>query len=501
MNGTKARLQRATVGPGLLWGAVAVAAGAIAAQLPLAMSGLFLAGGVAGVGLLVEPALAIMVMVAVAPLKALISTEVSAAFPLDVGQAALLVALLAWGAWRVSSTRQRTWPVTWVLAPLLIILAGFMPSLWYAASVSAWLTEWAKWIAMAALAVVVFDLARTGRGEWIAFGVVWSALLQALLGLYQFYGGSGAPHLWIDDYRHFRAFGTFGQPNPFSGFMGLVLPLTLGLAGGYAGSAWHRWRGGKRIQARLWAAVAWWYGGCALILLAGLIASWGRGAWLGFGVAVMVMVFFAPRWRWHGVLLIGILAVLALVIWVSGLLPAPVQARLDSAFADLAGWRDVRGAPLNDANYATLERLAHWQAAAAMASAHLWTGVGLGNYEVVYPAYALPRWPHALGHAHNEYLNTLAETGLVGMVGYLLGWALIVAGTVRALRQRDPLRRGIALGLLGTWSHFATHSLVDKLTVNNLFLHLGVMLGLLAWVSEGIHCTAFEGWPDAHDDF
>ena len=35
-------------------------------------------------------------------------------------------------------------------------------------------------------------------------------------------------------------------------------------------------------------------------------------------------------------------------------------------------------------------------------------------------------------------------------------------------------------GLLGTWTHLAVHSMVDKLYVNNLFLHLGVLLGLLA---------------------
>lgn len=480
------------------WGALALAAGVLIGLLPLPASGLLLAGGVIGAALLAEPALAVLGMLAVAPLKALIETEVSTRFPLDTGQAALLVAALAWGLWRVSRTQQVEWPRTWVLTPLMIILIGFLPSLWSATSVSAWLAEWAKWLGMAILVIIVLDLARAGRGEWIAFGVVWAAVLQAALGIYQFYGGSGAPHLWIDDFRHFRAFGTFGQPNPFSAFMGLVTPLALGLAAGYAGRAW---RAGGLSRARAAVALALWYAGCALLLLVGLIASWGRGAWLGFGAALVMMVFFAPRRRWHGVLLLGALAAIALVVWGSGLLPAPVEARLGSAFADLAGWRDVRGAPVNDANYATLERLAHWQAAAAMVSAHLWTGVGLGNYEVVYPAYALPRWPNALGHAHNDVLNTLAESGLVGLTGYLLGWALILGGTVRALRQKDPLQRGIVLGLLGTWTHFAFHSLVDKLTVNNLFLHLGVMLGLLAWASDSASQTAFEGRLDAYSDF
>lgn len=500
MNGFALHTDVHTASPAWKWLVAALVAGTLVALLPLPVSSLLLAGGLVTAALLLEPALAVIAMLAVAPLKALIETEVSTAWPLDVGQVALLLTALVWGLWRINQAQSRIRFSARVLVPLLILAVGFAPSLWHAVSVSAGLAEWAKWAAVILLVVIVGDLTEAGRGEWIAFGVVWAGVLQAALGIYQFYGGSGAAHLWIDEFRHFRAFGTFGQPNPFSAFMGLVLPLALGLAWGYARRAWPRWSVDKS-QARRDGARALWYSGCALLLLAGLIASWGRGAWLGFGVALITMVFFAPRRRWQGALLIAALAVGALGMWSSGMLPAAVQARLDSAFADLGGWRDVRGAPLNDANYATLERLAHWQAAINMASAHPWTGVGLGNYEVVYPEYALPRWPLALGHAHNDYLNTLAETGLVGVAGYGFGWGLIVLGTIRALRQTDPLKRGILSGLLGTWAHFLAHSLVDKLTVNNLFLHLGVMLGLLAWASEDAACASLRDNDHAHGDF
>jgi O-antigen ligase len=472
-----------------LWVGAAIVAGLLAAQLPLALA-LALIGGLAlGAALVIEPALGVVLMLALAPLKTLIATEAPLPLPLDVGQITFAGVVFVWGLWRITERRGVSLPRSWVLLALGAIMAGFGPSLWAATAASAWLVEWLKWAAMAVLVVIVLDYGRAGRWRWMAFGVVWSAVLQAAIGLYQYYGGSGAAHLWIDNFRHFRAFGTFGQPNPFSAFMGLALPLTLGLAWGHAGRVWQRARrGGSRWwedgRARQDGGLAALYLLCAGALLAGLIASWGRGAWLGFGGACAVMVFFAPRRRWQGMALAGAGALLALGLWSVGALPAAVQARVASVFGDFAGLQDVRGAPLTDANYATIERLAHWQAAAQMASGHLWTGVGLGNYEVVYSAYALLRWPHALGHAHNDYLNILAEAGLVGLAGYLLGWAWIIGGTVRTLRHRDPLLRGLALGLLGTWTHLAIHSVVDKLTVNNLFLHLGVMLGLLAWASS-----------------
>jgi putative inorganic carbon (HCO3(-)) transporter len=214
--------------------------------------------------------------------------------------------------------------------------------------------------------------------------------------------------------------------------------------------------------------------------LAGLIASWGRGAWLGFSAASVVMVLFAPRRRWIGVLLLAGGGMGFALLWVAGFVPLSIQQRIESASRDFVGFQDVRGMPISDENFAIVERLAHWQAAIYMADAHPFVGVGLGNYEVAYPAYRVPSWPNPLGHAHNDYLNLLAETGIVGLVGYLAGWVLIVTWTWQTLRTSDLVKRGLALGLLGTWTHLAVHSFVDKLYVNNLFLHIGVMLGLLA---------------------
>jgi len=145
---------------------------------------------------------------------------------------------------------------------------------------------------------------------------------------------------------------------------------------------------------------------------------------------------------------------------------------------------DVRGVDINDANYAVLERLAHWQAALGMARDQLWWGVGFGNYEPTYAAYALINWPDPLGHAHNYYLNLLAEVGVIGLLAYLLLWGVIVWQTWRLLARLDGAERGIVLGLLACWAALTVHHLVDKLYVNNIYIHLGVMLGLLALLKQ-----------------
>jgi O-antigen ligase len=162
----------------------------------------------------------------------------------------------------------------------------------------------------------------------------------------------------------------------------------------------------------------------------------------------------------------------------AGLVPAGVSERLVSFQADLR-FGDMRGVPINDSNYAVVERLAHWQAAVGMARDDLWLGVGFGNYAADYAKYALLNWPDALGHAHNYYLNLLAEVGVVGLAAYGVLWTAVFWQTMCILRRADGWERGIALGLLGVWTALTLHHFVDKLYVNNLYVHLGVMFGLL----------------------
>ena len=131
-------------------------------------------------------------------------------------------------------------------------------------------------------------------------------------------------------------------------------------------------------------------------------------------------------------------------------------------------------------NYAVVERLAHWQAANDMAHDRPLFGVGLGSYEAVYDDYRLVNWEAPLGHAHNLYLNMLAETGIIGLAAFLAFWLLIFTLTWRCRRHPDLFSRSIAIGLLGCWTYIAVHCLFDNLYVNNLFFHIGVLLSVLA---------------------
>jgi len=150
-----------------------------------------------------------------------------------------------------------------------------------------------------------------------------------------------------------------------------------------------------------------------------------------------------------------------------------------SDFGPYLGLTDVRGVEVTDANFAVLERVAHWQAAVGMWTDRPWLGVGIGNYEPVYERYALPLWPLPLGHAHNYYLNIAAEAGVVGLAAYLLLWAAALLGAWQASRQARGWAWGVALGILGVLVHLSVHNAFDNLYVHTIYLHLAILLGIV----------------------
>src|SRR5690606_27375642 len=108
---------------------------------------------------------------------------------------------------------------------------------------SLWFSEWLKWVQIALLIAICLDLA---TWELLVFALVTAGVANGIIGVYEYFGGSGALHLVVNE-THFRAFGTFGQPNPFGGFMGLIAPVALMAALGYGVRLWGTWRDGRAV--------------------------------------------------------------------------------------------------------------------------------------------------------------------------------------------------------------------------------------------------------------
>ncbi|MBX3055239.1 MAG: O-antigen ligase family protein [Anaerolineae bacterium] len=484
----------------------AVLTGLLLAQLPLAWA-VGLVGGTAVLLLtFINPLVGLFAALLAAPWGALENIARGPSL-LDSGQLLLLFTLAVWLG-RGLAYRRIFIPQTFLNLPLALFMFVAALSLPHATSLSFGFKELIKWLQVTAVMLLVVDLAVTRDPYsvnrlritdyrspitdyrlrftfYVLTILLLAGLSQALIGIWQFgLRGDGPEHFLVLG-RFYRAYGTFEQPNPYAGYMNLTALLAVGAFLGMLAAIWRQVAGGRWRVARIThyaplplLTLALFTGVTAVLSILAVLFSWSRGAWLSLAVGGAMIVLFWPKKLWQGVTL---LLLAGLLFWGGvrlGLVPASVTERITSFSEDLR-FGDVRGVGINDANYAVLERLAHWQAALDMARENVWLGVGFGNYEPVYDTYALLNWPYPLGHAHNYYLNILAETGVWGLAAYVVLWTAVFFQTIRQLRRLDWPVRGIALGLLGAWTAVTVHHLVDKLYVNNIYIHLGVMFGLL----------------------
>lgn len=486
--------------PGVTGLGLALVLGAILVLLPLQSAILLVAGAAVILLTIVQPLFGLALALLAGPFGAL-EQLLSGSSSLDSGQLLLFLTFAAWIA-RGLARRKISLPRTFLNLPFLLLISIGLVSLLGARSVELGIRELMKWVEMLAVLLLVVDLGSEGFGEiegqmeysvlggpprvlWIVGMLLLAGVSQALIGIWQFaLRGDGPEHFLVLE-RFYRAYGTFEQPNPFGGFMNLSALLAIGILVGLVGLWWRGMKDGeretkdgrRRIGGRVLVV-----GG--LVLLAAfltslaLVLSWSRGAWLGFAAGLGAMVFFGPRRRIYGLLLLGLIIVLFALGLGSGRLPAAVTVRLTGFVQDFR-LGDVRGVDINDENYSVLERQAHWQAGLDMLNDNVLLGVGFGNYAAAYPEYALVNWPDPLGHAHNYYINLLAEVGVLGLLAYLFFWSAVLWQTIHLLNRLDWPGRGIVLGLMGVWIALAAHHLVDKLYVNNIYIHLGVLLGLL----------------------
>jgi putative inorganic carbon (hco3(-)) transporter len=114
-------------------------------------------------------------------------------------------------------------------------------------------------------------------------------------------------------------------------------------------------------------------------------------------------------------------------------------------------------------------------------------GSGLGSFPVVFPRYSGPGTFESYTHAHNDYLELAAETGLagVGLLGSMVLLSFGAALRAQYLRQ-DPVMRGISFAAMMGILALMIHSSVDfnlQIPANALTFML-----LLAFAWASLYC-------------
>ena len=193
-----------------------------------------------------------------------------------------------------------------------------------------------------------------------------------------------------------RANAFYGHPMTLGGWLCIFLPLLLI----------------EFFERKLLGKYYWMAGIAFCICNAALIFNGTRGAWLAVAiVCAMLLIYYMFKSK-RNMSIIIIFVVLITSILINN---AKFMYRLDT---------------IDDFNkyQSNTERILIWQSAWNMFKDHPVLGVGLGQYTENYrEKYVSPlaKEPH-LTHAHNNFMQMLAENGIVGFAGFLIMFGYII---------------------------------------------------------------------------
>ena len=107
-------------------------------------------------------------------------------------------------------------------------------------------------------------------------------------------------------------------------------------------------------------------------------------------------------------------------------------------------------------------RLQLWSDTAELIQDHIFVGGGFGTFNDIYPSYKTIASNLAFEHAHNDYLELLANGGIIGFI--LAAWfccAVLSHGLRKMMVRRDRLAVLVGVGSITSICALLMHSVVD----------------------------------------
>jgi O-antigen ligase len=274
---------------------------------------------------------------------------------------------------------------------------------------------------------------------------------------------------WFFWFRTDVISGPFVNPDHFAAYMTMLTPIPVALVLRFVPT-----------EARLA------YGFAAVLMGTAAVVSGSRSGLIGLTVAMLWMALMNERSRRalrtsdhalrrrFSLLRFGPMTAIATattagVFWIGS---APVIERLAEAFNQL-----LRSGTPDPA------RSAIWRGAINIIRDHPVMGAGFGAFNTIYPTYGERIGFSEVLHAHNDYLQAIAEGGAIA--GMIVIWFVvaILATVHRNVQSRDPISSGAALAAGGG----IIAILVQSLSQNDLQIPaIALMFFALVGVTSGI---------------
>jgi len=350
------------------------------------------------------------------------------------------VAAILFIVWLVGQLRSPATPVLWtpIFSPLLAFLSLICIQLlpWISAYRHATYSTLLLYIAYGiACFLITQTLTRTTHIRRLATAAIIYGTAMAMFAVLQSLSSTGKLY-WIRTPRFGGwIYGPYVSHNHYAGLMEMLVPVPLVFA-------FSRYAHGRER----WAAAS-----AAAFMGATIFLSGSRGGMIAFALQIAVFLWFLFRERAAGraaFLMAAFLVIsLASIAWIGG---SEVTARLSTISASKHS--DLT----NDTRFQIDRDTLHMFAQRPI------LGWGLGTFETVYPQFRSFYTNLLVDKAHNDYLQLLAETGLIGF-GIMI-WFLVSAFRRAVPKIRNwpsDVNGALALAAVIGIAGILVHSLVD----------------------------------------
>ncbi len=279
------------------------------------------------------------------------------------------------------------------------------------------------------------------------FGFVFAffAILQSVLSPNKIYG--------IYETKFVMPFGSFVNRHNFASYMEMTMSLPLGMM----------FVGAVARDKRLLYITAITLMGTALLL------SGSRGGLISLLAEIILLIILTTGRKSRKNLFLKV--ALALVL-VTGVIGGAIFVGGDTSltrFAETAASQDV-----------TTDRMHIWAVTIKVIENSLPFGAGLGAFAQAYTPYDTYNGLARVEQAHNDYLQVLADAGLVGLALGALFLFWFFRDGFRNTRVSNVFRRGVVIGAFAGCFAILVHSVFDFVlhttAISILFLLLLAML-------------------------
>ncbi len=283
---------------------------------------------------------------------------------------------------------------------------------------------------------ILDNLTRQESIQLLLFTLIGVGILESFYAVYQFFTGSkhilwyGKPAIYLG-----RASGTYICPNHLAGFLEMLLPMALAFT----------------VTGRLKHLSKVFLGYAAFAMIAGVGVTLSRGGYVAAGISLGLFFIMLLWKRDFRIPALSILIVLISAGSFFGYRSYYAQLRLKEVKVDQGVTRQL-----------------YWRPAIEMWKENPWFGVGPNHYDWRFRKWRTYQSQIRPVYAHNDYLNTLADYGLIGAAIVGLGLGVMGWGVMKTWKY---VRRGNEIGAKGS---------------NRSSIVFGISIGMVAILAHSV---------------